>query len=155
MSDQDSKSTAAVQAQRADTASAPSLAKARPSVKKQTPVRFPQGRGQVHVLASFNNTIVSITDPGGNVVLWSSAGRSGFKGPKKSTPYAAGVIVKQIADKAKEYGLREVEVFIKGVGAGREAAVRALAANGFFVIGIKDITPVPHNGVRAKKPRRI
>ncbi len=117
--------------------------------------RIPHGRGQVHILATFNNTIVTVTDMTGNVLLWSSAGKCGFKGPKKATPYAAGIIVKAVADKAKEMGLHEVEVFIKGVGAGREASVRALAANGFLVTGIKDITPVPHNGVRPKKPRRI
>ena len=124
-------------------------------VKKVETGRFPHGRGQVHVLATFNNTIITITDLSGNVLLWSSAGKCGFKGPKKATPYAAGVIVKAVADKAKEMGLRELEVFIKGVGAGRESSVRALAANGFLISGIKDITPVPHNGVRPKKPRRI
>jgi small subunit ribosomal protein S11 len=114
-----------------------------------------QSKGQVHVLATFNNTLVTVTDQAGNVLVWSSAGKCGFKGPKKATPYAAGVIVKAVADKAKEMGLREVEVLIKGVGAGREAAVRALAANGLLITVIKDITPMPHNGVRPKKPRRV
>jgi len=112
-------------------------------------------KGQVHIHATFNNTIVTVTDQAGNVIAWSSAGKCGFKGPKKATPYAAGVIVKAVADKAKEMGMREVEVLVRGVGAGRESAVRALAAHGFLITVIKDITPMPHNGVRPKKPRRV
>ncbi|MFA4873121.1 MAG: 30S ribosomal protein S11 [Patescibacteria group bacterium] len=114
-----------------------------------------QSRGHVHILATFNNTLVTVTDLGGNVLTWASAGKCGFKGPKKATPYAAGVIIRAVADKAKEMGIREIEVFVRGVGAGRESAVRALAANGFLITAIRDVTPIPHNGVRAPKPRRI
>ena len=112
-------------------------------------------RGQAHIQATYNNTIISLTDANGNVLAWSSAGINGFKGPKKATPYAAGIIVKNAAEKAKEYGLQEVDVFVKGVGSGREAAVRALHANGITVASIKDVTPIPHNGCRPKKVRRV
>ncbi len=111
--------------------------------------------GRVYVQASYNNTIVTLTDPNGNVLGWSSAGVVGFKGPKKSTPYAAGLIVKDVCDKVKDVGLREVSAFVCGVGSGREAAVRALHANGLNVTSIKDVTPIPHNGCRAPKPRRV
>ncbi|MEW6610860.1 MAG: 30S ribosomal protein S11 [Patescibacteria group bacterium] len=114
-----------------------------------------QSRGHVHILATFNNTLVTVSDINGNVLTWASAGKCGFKGPKKATPYAAGVIIRAIADKVKEMGIREIEVFVRGVGAGRESAVRALAANGFLITAIRDVTPIPHNGVRAPKPRRI
>lgn len=111
--------------------------------------------GQVYIQATYNNTIVTITDPNGNVIDWSSAGRAGFKGPKKATPYAAGVIVRQLAERIGEVGLRNVNVFVKGVGSGREAAIRALAANGLNILTIKDITPIPHNGCRPPKIRRV
>jgi small subunit ribosomal protein S11 len=112
-------------------------------------------RGQAHIQATYNNTIITITDLNGAVIAQSSAGANGFKGPKKSTPYAASVIVKNVADQVKNFGLQEVDVFVKGVGSGREGAVRALHANGLNVMSIKDVTPIPHNGCRAKKPRRI
>ncbi|MDD5749537.1 MAG: 30S ribosomal protein S11 [Patescibacteria group bacterium] len=112
-------------------------------------------KGQAHIQATYNNTVVTLTDLQGNALAWSSAGANGFKGPKKATPYAAGVIVRAAAEKAKDYGLTEVEVFVKGVGAGREAAVRALHANGFTISSIKDVTPIPHNGCRPKKIRRV
>ena len=111
--------------------------------------------GQVHVQATYNNTIVTLTDMNGNVLGWSSAGRMGFRGPKKSTPYAAGVIVRDVVERVKPYGLAEVNVFVKGVGSGREAAIRALHANGFMVLAIKDVTPIPHNGCRPPRPRRV
>ncbi len=111
--------------------------------------------GRAYIQATYNNTIVTITDANGNVLGWSSAGHCGFKGPKKSTPYAASVIVKDIIDKIQEYGLKEVSAFVTGVGSGREGAVRALHANGLHVTSIKDQTPIPHNGCRAPKPRRI
>jgi small subunit ribosomal protein S11 len=111
--------------------------------------------GRAYVQATYNNTIITLTDNNGNVLGWSSAGSSGFKGPKKSTPYAASIIVKNVCDKVKDYGLKEVSVFVTGVGSGREGAVRALHANGLNVTSIKDITPIPHNGCRAPKPRRI
>lgn len=111
--------------------------------------------GRTYIKSTYNNTIVTFTDQNGNVLSWSSAGQCGFKGPKKSTPYAASVIVKDAFEKAKKYGLKEVAVFVKGIGGGREAAIRALNANGINVNNIKDVTPIPHNGCRAKKPRRV
>ena len=113
------------------------------------------GRGQVHISSSYNNTIVSISDLNGDVLTWASAGKCGFKGPKKSTPYAAGIIVKSLINKIKDFGIREVDVYVKGVGTGREAAVRALGTNGVQVVSIKDVTSIPHAGCRTKKPRRI
>ena len=112
-------------------------------------------KGQAHIQATYNNTIVTITDPQGNVLAWSSAGINGFKGPKKATPYAAGIIIRNVSEKVKDFGLTEVEVYVKGVGAGREAAIRALHGNGIAVTSIKDVTPIPHNGCRSKKPRRV
>lgn len=111
--------------------------------------------GKAFIKATYNNTIVTLTDLNGNVLSWASAGMAGFKGPKKSTPYAAQIIVRIAVEKAKPFGLREVSVFVKGVGTGRESAVRALNANGLDITYIKDITPVPHNGCRPKKPRRV
>ena len=111
--------------------------------------------GEVHIQATYNNTIVTFTDLSGGVLSWSSAGVCNFKGPKKATPYAASVIVKDAFEKAKAYGLTEVAVFVKGVAAGREGAIRALHANGLEVSAIKDITPIPHNGCRPKKVRRV
>lgn len=111
--------------------------------------------GRVYIKATYNNTIVTFTDQNGNVLGWSSAGKVGFAGPKKSTPYAAGLIIKDAAEKVKDYGLREVNVFVQGVGSGREAAVRALNANGLNVLSIKDITPIPHGGCRPPRPRRV
>jgi len=111
--------------------------------------------GVAHVKATYNNTIVALTDLTGNVISWASAGMAGFKGPKKSTPYAAQIITRIAVEKAKEVGLQEVSVVVKGVGTGRESAIRALNANGLIVSSIKDITPIPHNGCRPKKPRRV
>lgn len=111
--------------------------------------------GRAYVKASYNNTIVTLTDKEGNVLSWASAGVAGFKGPKKSTPYAAQIITRIAVDKAKEFGLSEVGVFVRGVGTGRESAIRALNANGLVVTGIKDLTPLPHGGCRPKKPRRV
>lgn len=112
-------------------------------------------QGNAYVQATYNNTIVTLTDLNGNTLAWSSAGNCGFKGPKKATPYAAGMIVKAAADRVKEIGLKEINVFVKGVGAGRDSAVRALNANGFQVLSVKDLTPLPHNGCRPRKPRRV
>lgn len=112
-------------------------------------------RGQAHILATYNNTHVALTDQAGNVLVSFSSGRAGFKGPRKATPYAAGMVVRSAVERAKEYGMRDVEVFVKGVGVGREAAIRALYANGLNVLLIKDITPVPHNGCRPRRPRRV
>ncbi len=112
-------------------------------------------KGQAYIKATYNNTMVTLTDQSGNVLAWSSAGKMGFKGPKKSTPYAAGIVVKDAVDKVKGCGLKEVNVFVKGVGGGREAAVRVLYVNGLNILIIKDITPVPHNGCRPPKIRRV
>lgn len=112
-------------------------------------------RGQAHITATYNNTIVTLTDQSGNTLAWSSAGLMGFKGPKKSTPYAAETIVRDAVTKAKNFGLSEVDVFVKGVGSGRDSAVRSLNSNGLNVLSIKDVTPIPHNGCRPKKPRRV
>lgn len=111
--------------------------------------------GQAHIMATYNNTIVTITDQSGLVIGWASAGMSGFKGPKKATPYAAGIVVRNVIEKIRDTGLKSVDVFIKGIGSGREAAVRALNANGINVQQIKDITPTPHNGCRPRKVRRV
>ena len=111
--------------------------------------------GNAYVKASYNNTLVTLTDQSGNVLSWSSAGINGFKGPKKATPYAASVIVRDAVEKSKVYGLKDVNVFVKGVGMGRESAVRGLNANGLNVLAIKDVTPIPHNGCRKRKPRRV
>lgn len=108
-----------------------------------------------HIQATFNNTIVSITDPSGAVLCWSSAGKNGFKGSKKSTPFAAQVAADATAKEALEMGVRKVEIWVKGPGAGREAAIRSLAAAGLEVLAIKDVTPLPHNGCRPPKRRRV
>ncbi len=112
-------------------------------------------RGVAHIQATFNNTIVSITDLDGNVVAWSSAGTQGFKGSRKSTPFAAQMAAEDASRKAMENGMRSVDVLIKGPGAGREAALRSLQAAGFQISMIKDVTPVPHNGCRPPKRRRV
>jgi small subunit ribosomal protein S11 len=111
--------------------------------------------GKVFITATFNNTLVTITDTEGNTLYWGSSGMVGFKGARKATPYAATTAVEAVARKAQEAGLRHVEVFIKGPGSGRDAALRALKAVGLSISLIADITPIPHNGVRAKKKRRI
>jgi small subunit ribosomal protein S11 len=111
--------------------------------------------GHAHIHASFNNTIVSITDTAGNLVAWSSAGAATFKGSRKSTPFAAQVTADLAAKKAMEHGLRKVEVFVKGPGSGREAAIRSLQAAGLEVTAIADVTPIPHNGCRPPKRRRV
>jgi small subunit ribosomal protein S11 len=111
--------------------------------------------GQVHVHATFNNTIVTISDEQGNTIAWASSGGSGFKGSRKSTPYAAGVAAEKAAAAAKDMGMTRVSVFVRGIGSGRESAVRALATAGIQVTSIKDTTPIAHNGTRARKPRRV
>jgi small subunit ribosomal protein S11 len=111
--------------------------------------------GVAHIQATFNNTIVSISDPEGNVVSWSSAGRIGFKGSRKGTPFAAQVAAQNAGNNAKDSGVRSVDVMVKGPGAGRESAIRALQAAGIDVKSIKDVTPIPHNGCRPRKRRRV
>jgi small subunit ribosomal protein S11 len=118
-------------------------------------VRKTLSTGQVHIFATFNNTIVSVTDPDGNVVTWGSAGSAGFKGSRKSTPFAARLAAEQAIKAAQAMGLQEVEVFVKGPGPGRESAIRAIQTLGLRVLSISDITPVPHNGCRPPKKRRV
>jgi small subunit ribosomal protein S11 len=124
-------------------------AKARRKDRKNVP------QGHVHIQASFNNTIVTITDLTGATVAWGSAGTAGFKGSRKSTPYAAALAADGAAKRAMEHGMRQIEVFVKGPGAGREQAIRSLQAAGLEVTAITDVTPLPHNGCRAPKRRRV
>ena len=112
-------------------------------------------KGQVHIRSSFNNTIVTITDLNGNALSWASAGEMGFRGSRKSTPFAAQTAAETAAKAAMEHGLKTVEVYVKGPGSGREAAIRALQATGLEVTMIKDVTPIPHNGCRPPKRRRV
>lgn len=112
-------------------------------------------KGMAHIHSSFNNTIVTLTDTQGNVLSWASAGELGFKGSRKSTPYAAGQVAETAAKAAMEHGLKTVEVFVKGPGSGREAAIRALQTAGLELSSIKDVTPIPHNGCRPPKRRRV
>ncbi len=112
-------------------------------------------RGAAHIHSTFNNTIVTLTDEAGNVISWASAGELGFKGSRKSTPFAAQMAAETASKAAMEHGLRKVEVYVKGPGAGREAAIRALQAAGIEVTSIKDVTPIPHNGCRPPKRRRV
>ncbi|RVU54067.1 30S ribosomal protein S11 [Anaerosphaera multitolerans] len=112
-------------------------------------------KGQAHIASTFNNTMVTLTDMSGNVISWASAGQLGFRGSRKSTPFAAQEAAEEAANKAKEHGLKSVEVFVKGPGSGREAAIRSLQASGLEVTMIKDVTPIPHNGCRPPKRRRV
>ncbi len=128
-------------------------AKARPNAKKKAVRQVSHGRA--YVQATFNNTIVTVTDLNGNTLAWASAGNCGFRGPKKATPYAASVIVKAVSDRLAAYGTKDLNVFVKGVGQGRDGALRALNATGFNVLSINDVTSVPHNGCRAKRARRV
>ena len=111
--------------------------------------------GVAHVLASFNNTMITITDAQGNAIAWSSAGMMGFKGSRKSTPYAAQVAAEDAGKKAREHGMEQLEIMVSGPGSGRESALRALQSVGFYVTAIKDVTPIPHNGCRPRKRRRV
>jgi len=124
-------------------------ARGRRRERKQIP------RGNAYVASSFNNTRVTITDPRGNVVSWNSAGASGFKGSRKSTPYAAQITAEGAARRAMDHGMRQVDVYVKGPGSGREAAIRSLQASGINVLSITDVTPIPHNGCRPPKSRRV
>jgi small subunit ribosomal protein S11 len=126
-------------------------AKARGRKKERRQVSY----GQAHIKSSFNNTIITITDQQGNVLSWASSGNVGFKGSRKSTPFAAQLAAEQAAKRAAEYGVRKVDVFVKGPGSGRETAIRSLQANGLEVAAIRDVTPIPHNGCRPPKRRRV
>lgn len=123
------------------------------SRKKKAVKEVTVGRAYIH--ATYNNTIVTITDANGNALGWSSAGHMGFKGPKKATPYAASMVVKELIEKIQPYNVKEVSVYVRGIGAGRDGALRALYANNLSVTSIKDITPIPHNGCRPPKVRRV
>ena len=111
--------------------------------------------GVAHVVSSFNNTIISISDENGNVLAWSSAGHKGFKGSRKSTPFAAQIAAEDVGNKAKEYGLKTLRVEVSGPGSGRESALRSLQSVGYIITSIKDVTPIPHNGCRPRKRRRV
>ncbi|WP_028324452.1 30S ribosomal protein S11 [Desulfatirhabdium butyrativorans] len=125
----------------------------RTKIKKKEKKNIPSGI--VHIQSTFNNTIVSVTDPGGNVLSWSSAGVQGFKGSRKSTPFAAQMTAEDAVKKAMEFGMKNVDVFVKGPGAGRESALRSLQSAGLNILSIKDVTPIPHNGCRPPKRRRV
>jgi len=127
--------------------------KGKATAKKR--VKMVGATGVAHVRSTFNNTIITITDPSGNTIAWATAGGQGFKGSRKSTPYAAQLAAEEVAKKAMEMGLRKVEVFVKGPGSGREAAVRALSSTGLEIDIIRDVTPIPHNGCRPSKRRRV
>ena len=124
-------------------------------VKTKKKVKKNVQSGVVHIQSTFNNTIVTITDVSGNVVAWSSAGVRGFKGSRKSTPFAAQLAAEDAAKKAMDHGMRSISVFVKGPGAGRESALRALQQTGFKITLIRDVTPIPHNGCRPPKRRRV
>lgn len=124
-------------------------ARSRKKVKKNVP------RGVAHIKATFNNTIVTITDMNGNVISWSSAGNCGFKGSRKSTPFAAQVTAEAAARRAMENGMKQIDVYVRGPGSGREAAIRSLQATGLMITMIRDVTPIPHNGCRARQRRRV
>ncbi len=129
------------------------MAKKRTKTRKRERKSIPVGRA--YIQSTFNNTIVTLTDPKGNVISWGSSGTSGFKGSRKGTPYAAQLAARDAARKAMEHGLRQVDVYVKGPGSGREAAIRSLQSSGLYITGIRDVTPVPHNGCRPPKRRRV
>ncbi|MFC2024158.1 30S ribosomal protein S11 [Chloroflexota bacterium] len=111
--------------------------------------------GRAYIQSTFNNTIVTLTDPQGGVIAWASSGTAGFKGSRKGTPYAAQLAARDAARRAMEHGLRQIEVFVKGPGSGREAAIRSLQSSGLYITSIRDVTPIPHNGCRPPKRRRV
>jgi small subunit ribosomal protein S11 len=127
--------------------------------KKRTKVRRRERKtipaGKAYIQSTFNNTIVTLTDPQGNVISWGSSGTAGFKGSRKGTPYAAQLAARDAARKAMDHGLRQVEIFVKGPGSGREAAIRSIQGSGLYITGITDVTPIPHNGCRPRKRRRV
>ena len=129
------------------------MAKKRTKTRKRERKSIPVGRA--YIQSTFNNTIVTLTDPQGNVIAWGSSGTSGFKGSRKGTPYAAQMAARDAARRAMEHGLRQVDVYVKGPGSGREAAIRSLQSSGLYITGIRDVTSVPHNGCRPPKRRRV
>jgi small subunit ribosomal protein S11 len=122
-------------------------------VKRRERKAVPKGHAYIH--STFNNTVITITDPSGNAIAWASSGTAGFKGSRKGTPYAAQLAAEQAARKGMEHGVRQVDVYVKGPGSGREAAIRSLQAAGLTITGIRDVTPTPHNGCRPRKSRRV
>lgn len=122
---------------------------------KETSSKKKVSRGVAYIQSTYNNTIVSLADLSGNTLAWTSAGSLGFKGAKKATPYAATMVAKTVVEKVRKTGLEDVKVIVKGVGSGREAAIRGLASAGLNIVSIKDMTPVPHNGTKVRKPRRV
>ncbi len=124
-----------------------------PGLKKRERKSIPRGRAYIH--STFNNTIITLTDLSGNVIAWGSSGTAGFKGSRKGTPYAAQLAARSTTRRAMEHGLRQVEVYVKGPGSGREAAIRSLQSSGLSVTSIRDVTPIPHNGCRPPKRRRV
>ena len=127
--------------------------KKRPRARKRERKSIPSGKA--YIQSSFNNTVVTLTDPSGNVLSWGSSGTAGFKGSRKGTPYAAQLAAHNAARKAMEHGLKQVEVLVKGTGSGREAAIRSLQSAGLYITSIRDVTPIPHNGCRPPKRRRV
>ncbi len=129
------------------------------AVKKEAPTPAPFSgqvkEGRVYISSSYNNTAITLTDQKGNVLAWTSAGSVGFKGTKKATPFAASKVAEALAQTIKKIGVQKIAIFIKGIGSGRESAIRALASKGFDVVAITDVTPIPHNGCRAPKARRV
>lgn len=123
--------------------------------KTKTKIKRKVTSGVAHVVSSFNNTIITITDENGNTLAWSSAGQKGFKGSRKSTPFAAQVAAEDVGTKAKEYGLKSLRIEVSGPGSGRESALRSLQTIGYIITSIKDVTPIPHNGCRPRKRRRV
>jgi len=123
--------------------------------KTKTKIKRKVTSGVAHVLSSFNNTIITISDENGNTLAWSSAGQKGFKGSRKSTPFAAQIAAEDVGTKAKEYGLKSLRVEVSGPGSGRESALRSLQTIGYIITSIKDVTPIPHNGCRPRKRRRV
>jgi small subunit ribosomal protein S11 len=126
---------------------------AKKEIKIETPQRVKEGK--VYIFSSYNNTILTLTDSGGNVLYWTSAGRLGFKGTKKSTPFAASKVAEAMVQAIKKLGIKSCQVLVKGIGSGRESAIRSLASRGLDIVSIKDITPIPHDGCRPPKVRRV
>lgn len=131
----------------------PEKGKKSPRVKRRE--RKAIAKGRAYIQSTFNNTVITLTDPSGNAIAWGSSGTVGFKGSRKGTPYAAGLAAEQTARKGMEHGLRQVDVYVRGPGSGREAAIRSLQAAGLTITGIRDVTPTPHNGCRPRKRRRV
>ncbi len=131
------------------------MAEKRKSTRVRRRERKSIPKGRAYIQSTFNNTIITLTDPSGNTIAWGSSGTVGFKGSRKGTPYAAQMAAEQAARRGMEHGLRQVEVYVKGPGSGREAAIRSLQSAGLIVTGIKDVTPIPHNGCRPPKKRRV